>query len=351
MPRPRSIPATITLAFLVLATLAPGAASADTGIRYVSTSGSDANAGTLRSPWRSVETGLRRMRPGQTLYLRGGTYTETVDLDLPNGTSTARITVGSYPGERAVVRGLVRLRDADWWTFRRFHVTWGGGGYSDHMVKLIGGTGWILERSELWGARSFANLLVTGNPHRWVVRYNRIHDVYGGESNLYRSHNIYVHTGTSATAGRIARNIVYNASHGSNIKLGYGSGSDPATGTVNVVVRYNTLYSAIQPLVLAGPTLKHVNVYRNLIVKGTRPSGATYLVRLFEIRYGDDISVHHNLGSRADRFCNDYDGGWTCTRVNDGGNVFPRDPRFDSVTAGGFHPADSVARAYGRYAP
>ena len=337
----------------VLAALAvpPSQADAATAVRYVSPTGSDSASGSIRSPWRSVETGLRRMRPGQVLYVRGGVYNETVDLDLPDGTSTARITVAGYPGERAVVKGLVRLRDADYWTFRRLHFTWGGGSYTDHMVKLVGGRGWILERSHIWGARSFANVLVTGNPRSWTIRYNRIHDVYGGESNVYRSHNLYIHTGTSASGGLIARNLIYNASHGSNIKLGYGSGSDLSTGTVGVTVRYNTLYSAVQPLVLAGPTLRNINVYRNLFVRGTRPSGSTYLVRLFEIQRGESISVHHNLGSRADRWCNDYDGGWTCSRVNDGGNVFPRDPRFDSVTTGGFHPRDSVAKAYGRFAP
>jgi hypothetical protein len=329
---------------------APPVTEAATTVRYVSPTGSDANPGTLSAPWRTVAASLKKLRPGTTLYLRGGTYSGNMDLDLPDGTATARITVGSYPGERAVLKGLIRFRDADFWTFRGLHVTWGGGGASDHMLKLIGGTGWIYEGSEIWGARSFANLLITGNPRNWVVRRNVIHDVHGGESNIYRSHNIYAHTGTAATNGLIERNILYNAPKGANLKIGFGSGTDLRNGSVNIVARYNTLYSAVQPLVLTGPTLKNISVYRNLIVRGTRPD-RKYLVRLFEIRSGSNIVVKDNLGAQAGSWCFDYQGGWTCSRISGGGNIFPRDPKWVVSGAGRFHPTDSVAARYGRFAP
>jgi hypothetical protein len=69
--------------------------------------GDDAAAGTEQAPWRTLRQALRRLSPGDTLYLRGGTYHETVFLSR-SGTAEAPITIGSYPGELAVLDGGLR---------------------------------------------------------------------------------------------------------------------------------------------------------------------------------------------------------------------------------------------------
>src|SRR5947209_7791327 len=42
--------------------------------------GQDGNAGTAQAPWKTLAHALRRLKPGDTLYLRGGTYHEKVFL-------------------------------------------------------------------------------------------------------------------------------------------------------------------------------------------------------------------------------------------------------------------------------
>src|SRR5262249_15619259 len=69
--------------------------------------GDDGNAGTARAPWKTLAHALRRLKPGDTLYLRGGTYHEKVVLSR-SGTAKAPITVASYPGELAVIDGGLR---------------------------------------------------------------------------------------------------------------------------------------------------------------------------------------------------------------------------------------------------
>ncbi len=69
--------------------------------------GDDANAGTVQAPWKTLAHALRRLKPGDTLYLRGGTYYEKVFLSR-SGTAEAPITVASYPGELAVLDGGLR---------------------------------------------------------------------------------------------------------------------------------------------------------------------------------------------------------------------------------------------------
>lgn len=71
------------------------------------TRGDDAAAGTEEAPWRSLAHALRQLKPGDTLYLRGGTYYEKAAL-VRSGTAAAPITISSYPGELAVIDGGLR---------------------------------------------------------------------------------------------------------------------------------------------------------------------------------------------------------------------------------------------------
>jgi hypothetical protein len=68
---------------------------------YVSNSGDNANSGTSTStPWRTigkVQSFLSNLKPGDSvLFQRGGIWSEELDINNVNGTSTARITFGNY---------------------------------------------------------------------------------------------------------------------------------------------------------------------------------------------------------------------------------------------------------------
>lgn len=78
---------------------------------YVSTSGGAANNGTINSPW-DLKTAFNHpavVKPGDTIYLRGGTYRlPTSQLGFTSkltGTPENPIKVVSYPGEWAVIDG------------------------------------------------------------------------------------------------------------------------------------------------------------------------------------------------------------------------------------------------------
>jgi hypothetical protein len=65
--------------------------------------GNDSNPGTLAAPWLTIAHGLSQLIPGDTLYIRGGTYLETI-FEVAFGTtgtnySTGLITITGYPGE------------------------------------------------------------------------------------------------------------------------------------------------------------------------------------------------------------------------------------------------------------
>src|SRR5690242_8996470 len=66
--------------------------------------GSDANAGTKQSPWRSVGHALEQCVAGDTLYLRAGVYHEHLYV-ARQGREDAPITIRSYPGEVGIIDG------------------------------------------------------------------------------------------------------------------------------------------------------------------------------------------------------------------------------------------------------
>src|SRR5688572_18818411 len=60
--------------------------------------GDDAHDGSQQAPWKTLRRALRRLKPGDMLSLRGGTYYERVALTR-SGEPDRPITISSYPGE------------------------------------------------------------------------------------------------------------------------------------------------------------------------------------------------------------------------------------------------------------
>jgi hypothetical protein len=317
----------------------------------VSPTGSDSHPGTLAQPWRTLTYALPRLRAGQTLYLRGGTYQENVENpSIQPGQATSRITVAAYPGERPVVVGLLWLSRPSYWTLDGVNVTWNTANTStQHMVKMTNGTGWVYQNSELWGARSFANLLVVGTtagePANWTVRQNCVHDTYASNATS-QDHNLYINTGITAGPGLLERNVIFNAPNGENVKLGYGrSVPQPGDGTARVTVRYNTMYRSLKPMLVSEES--HSNtIERNIIVNSG--SSTKYFVRAWLLTGANNVfrdNVFHGFSTLQ------YADAGYASLTDGGGNKNPLDPRFDGVGCGMFKPGDATARAFGHLAP
>jgi len=81
--------------------------------KYVSPAfGSNANSGAVGSPYQTVAYAMTQLAPGDTLYLRGQTYTGAANVfdselyTLPSGTDwlTGAIRVKPYPGESVILQ-------------------------------------------------------------------------------------------------------------------------------------------------------------------------------------------------------------------------------------------------------
>jgi uncharacterized protein YjdB len=80
---------------------------------YASPAGTSAGAGNIASPWdlpTALNGGGGKVQPGDTIWLRGGTYVGTFTSNL-SGTAAAPIVVRQFLGERAIIDGGSSLQD------------------------------------------------------------------------------------------------------------------------------------------------------------------------------------------------------------------------------------------------
>ncbi|MCF2944650.1 right-handed parallel beta-helix repeat-containing protein [Paenibacillus tarimensis] len=168
---PAAVKVLLAMLALVLAAALYPQVSHGSGVSYyVSTAGSDSNSGkSLSYPLLTINKAVSLVKPGDTIYVRSGTYrlTKTIDPTV-SGTAASRITLRSYGGERVVVDAAganggragtkaIRLSGVSYWTISKIHVTKSPGigisiqnGAHDNRIDSLdiysnGGTGMQLE--------------------------------------------------------------------------------------------------------------------------------------------------------------------------------------------------------------
>ncbi len=71
---------------------------------YVATNGADTNPGTLAQPWKTIQHAADTLQPGDTVFVRKGTYKSLVNINV-SGTAGAPITFTNYLNEKAIIDG------------------------------------------------------------------------------------------------------------------------------------------------------------------------------------------------------------------------------------------------------
>lgn len=105
---------------------------------YVAPTGSDTAAGTLTAPLKSIQSAVDKAAAGDIIYLRGGTYSITKNIQIKkSGTSSAPYTLSAYQSEVPVIdgeglpstpapvggsvaaadRGILHVENANYWKF------------------------------------------------------------------------------------------------------------------------------------------------------------------------------------------------------------------------------------------
>jgi hypothetical protein len=301
----------------VLVVLPVAQARADGHTYYVATTGSDSAAGTLDAPWRTIGRAARGVMPGDMVYVRGGTYNETIDVNTSGSAVAGPIVFASYPGEKAAVsgtgltvpatmRGLWNLNNVSYVTVQGFDV----GNYSTASTKgtpvgiYVNGGGTqvsllnnrvhdIVNRTEscpngnAFGIEVYANdainsinyltisgnevdhlrtgcsesLSLTGNVEKWTISNNAVHDNDNiGIAALGFETMSGINGGTfqsQARDGTISGNTVYNISSQGNAAYpadDYSADGIYVEGGTRVLIERNLVNRADLGIELASET-------------------------------------------------------------------------------------------------
>lgn len=205
---------------LVIA-FAAAAGPANAATFYVSPSGSDSNVGTSSAaPWKSVSrVNNAALAPGDVVSFQGGaTFSDSTLMPRTSGTSSARITFGSYGTGRATIahpQGAVWLAPGrNYLTFESLELTTNGGAFNvfgdgdtpgssyitirNSVIKNSGATGigswrttdvgWRIENNTITHIGD-SGIAILGSGA--VVEGNRVSDIGWNSSLSWAKHGIY----------------------------------------------------------------------------------------------------------------------------------------------------------------
>jgi len=303
---------------------------------YVSPSGSDSNSGSEAQPWRTLAKAFGAVSAGQTVYLRAGTYAEWVTFSR-SGSSSAPITVRSYPGELATISGRLKVTGS-WLRFSglRFQGRTGGND-TDVLIYVSGGDNIEISGNELTGAAMSA--IYIGDPGNGAdnVQFlrNFVHD-NGTHTNL--DHGIYYGTGRG---GLIANNLFLR---------NYAYGIHLYPDCDNAIVVNNTVVSNGRSGVIVGG--ESTTADSNLVANNVVAFNTDYGVRSYwggSAGSGNVIRGNLFYGNPA----GDLASGSLASGMTYDSNLVA-DPRFVDRNAGNYRlAADSPAleRALAGYSP
>lgn len=125
---------------------------------YVSVSGSDKNKGTIKKPFKTISYGISKLKAGDTLFIRKGTYNESLKIKK-SGKKDKYITISSYKKEKVVITGTGKKSPC------LLNIT------NKSYIYVNG-----LEFKDAVGPDSYG-IYLDGNSHHIVLSKNKIHDI------------------------------------------------------------------------------------------------------------------------------------------------------------------------------
>lgn len=311
-----------------------------TGEDYaVAPRGDDDATGTAEDPWQTLEHALGQLEPGDRLTVADGRYEEDIDLQVEEGTRESPIQVVAAEGARPVVEGLLWLSDLSWWDVRGINVTWADrNDDDDHMVKLTDGEGWRFADAELWGAESYAALLVAGDPEDFMLSGLYVHDTKPSNDNN-QDHLIYLNCGTGG--GVLERSILAHSSNGRAVKVGTSSKGNGEVA--NIVIRYVTMVDNRGPSnVQLAWEASNITVENSILVGSAEGRSS---VTAFDLE-GENNVVRDSLSWDSARLIDDAPG------LEDGGGNVRLDPDLSGPRGDRpYYPREPRAQGFGRWAP
>ncbi|MFJ7825502.1 right-handed parallel beta-helix repeat-containing protein [Psychrobacillus sp. NPDC096623] len=74
-------------------------------IYFVSLTGNDGNDGSIGAPWRTIQKAANELEAGETVFVRGGIYSETIKITNSGSKEKGYIIFQAFPQEKVILDG------------------------------------------------------------------------------------------------------------------------------------------------------------------------------------------------------------------------------------------------------
>jgi hypothetical protein len=237
---------------------------------FISPSGNNLNDGSFGKPWQTVNYGLGKIFPGDTLQILEGTYYEVVNGFARSGLENALITVKNFNNDRVIINGSGK------WTVFDFN------GRSYYHFKGLEMT------NAVWAGFCGTNY------HHCIISDCTIHGIgpsTGTAVGIYVSPTSGV--ADSSTYNVIERNSIYDC-YGEGIYVGKDAYGLPPNGSScnHNIIRYNEVYRCVEGIELKSGS-KYNQVIGNKVHDG---NGGQYSAGIiaYEHTLIDSNQIHNN---------------------------------------------------------
>src|SRR5689334_4237883 len=210
-----------SMMFLVYALLFfLGTATAQAATFYVATTGNDSNPGTVQQPFRTIVKGVSVLKPGDTTYVRAGTYNESINTNyvvFPSGTSWSNpVTLAAYPGETVTLVGYIGLAVP---------------------ASYIIVSGLVIDANN-----NVEGFSINQGSHHIRLQNCEVRNTYTNGIGIWWGNNNGLSSDYNEILNCTIHHIASNGGDGSNQPFGYGRGHGIYVTTSNNIIRGNTFY-------------------------------------------------------------------------------------------------------------
>jgi parallel beta-helix repeat protein len=249
-----------------------------TGALYVAPNGNDSNNGSISSPFKTIDAASAAAKPGNTVYVRAGTYTGNVRVQA-NGSAAQPITIKPYPNEKVLLSGagsqagqeFVMIESSSYVVFSGFEISssadTGLAVFDSHHVTVSNNVvhdsytqGILLESSVIQNSHDNS---IVGN----TVYHNVLQNAPVGKPNVIWAEGI---TASDSMNSLIIGNTVYE-----NYGEGIGALRSSNTQIIGNVARDNysvNIYLDNAPGTLVDRNLVYATGNPNFLMKGSQRS-------------------------------------------------------------------------------
>jgi hypothetical protein len=181
---------------------------------YVAPAGSDASPGSQEQPWRTIQYAVDHLSPGDTVYIRQGTYAEHVVVTR-SGQADAWLTIAAYPGENPTLdaqgldmwnwSGVIDLSGQHYWNVSGLRLV--NSAYAG--VFADGGSYFVVENVYTYNTASSGiaffgaqQVLVASNEVVWAGSGGQQEHISIADTQYFEVRNNHVHGYNPTTGGK-----------------------------------------------------------------------------------------------------------------------------------------------------